>query len=328
MGKKIPFGEGASIYKPHLFFGLNYQFWKVRMKIFVESIDRGIWDAIINEPFIPMLEKDKFFSEKSWSQWTENESKKAQYDGIAKNIITPALNSDEFFRVSQCGSAKQMWDILEVTHEGTIDVKRAWKHNLIQDYEMFRMLKGETISDVNHLTSLGKIFEREELNIKILKCLDRSWQPKVTTISESKDLTTLTRASLFGKLREHELEMNWLNDQEHEEKCVRSIALRVVGHRDGQDSSECSDGETLNLLTRKFSKFLKKKSRDKSQPSNRYNSKSGHIKAECPSNVSKENEGYKKYEKKSKTRRAYNNDSYSSSSSKDDKEANLCFMAN
>jgi len=44
--------------------------------------------------------------------------------------------------------------------------------------------------------------------------------------------------------------------------------------------------------------------------------------------VSKENEGYKKYEKKSKTRRAYNNDSYSSSSSKDDKEANLCFMAN
>jgi len=103
------------------------------------------------------------------------------------------LNSDEFFRVSQCASAKETWDILEVTHEGTTDVKRARKHSLIQEYEMLRMLKGETISDVqkrfthivNHLISLGKIFGRDELNIKIIECLDRYWQPKVTAISES-----------------------------------------------------------------------------------------------------------------------------------------------
>jgi len=68
------------------------------------------------------------------------------------------------------------------------------------EYEMFKMIRGGgTIFDVqkrfthivNHLISLGKIFEREKLNIEILKCLDRPWQPKVTLISESKDLTTL-----------------------------------------------------------------------------------------------------------------------------------------
>jgi len=48
---------------------------------------------------------------------------------------------------------------------------------------------------VNHLMSLGKNFDKEELNIKILKCLDRTWQPKVTAISESKDLTSMTAAS-------------------------------------------------------------------------------------------------------------------------------------
>ena len=74
--------------------------------------------------------------------------KKAQYDCIAKNIITSALNSDEFFKVSQCGLAKEVWDILEVTHEGTRNVKRARKHALIQEYELFRMMKGETISNV------------------------------------------------------------------------------------------------------------------------------------------------------------------------------------
>jgi len=30
-----------------------------------------------------------------------------------------------------------MWDTLEVTHEGKNDVKRARKHTLIQEYEMF-----------------------------------------------------------------------------------------------------------------------------------------------------------------------------------------------
>jgi len=73
--------------------------------------------------------------------------------------------------------------------------------------------------------SLGKVFDKEELNIKILKCLDRSWQPKVTAISESRDLTSLTTTSLFGKLREHELKMNKLNIQESEDNHVRNIAL-------------------------------------------------------------------------------------------------------
>jgi len=48
---------------------------------------------------------------------------------MAKNIITLALNLDEFLRVSQCSSAKEMWDILEVTHEETSDVKRARKYS-------------------------------------------------------------------------------------------------------------------------------------------------------------------------------------------------------
>jgi len=58
MAEKLPFGEGASINIPPLLCGLNYQFWKVRMKIFVESLNKGIWDAIENDPFIPKFEKD------------------------------------------------------------------------------------------------------------------------------------------------------------------------------------------------------------------------------------------------------------------------------
>jgi len=299
---------------------VNYQFWKVRMKIFVESLDKGRWNAIENDPFIPKFENDGSSIEKPWSQWTDVENKKAKFDCIAKNIITSALNSDEFFRISQCASTKEMWDTLEVTHEGTNDVKRARKHTLIQEYVMFRVLKGESIVEVqkrfthiiNHLMSLRKTFDKEELNIKILKCLDRSWQPKVTNISKSKDLTSLITTSLFGKLREHELELNRLNVQESEDKHVRNIALKAAKHKNKQDSS---DEENLSLLSKKFNKFLKRNLNKKSNKERYENKKTsdfnsnnytcfgcgeqGHIKVDCPNKEDKEKKSSNK-EKKGK----------------------------
>jgi len=82
--------------------------------------------------------------------------------------------------------------------------------------------QGETIHDVqkrftyivNHFTGLGKTFDTDELNMKILKSLNRTWQPKVMAITESQNLATITMATLFGKLREHELELGRLNEEE------------------------------------------------------------------------------------------------------------------
>jgi len=167
MADKMPFGGGASINKPPLFCGVNYQFWKVRMKIFIHSTYKGIWESIENGPFVREVKKDDVLVDKPSSEWTKAECKKVKFDWIPKNIITSVLSCDEFFRVSQCSSAKEMWDILEVTHEGTNDVKRARKHALIQEYELFRIQKGESICDVqkrfshigNHLMSLGKKFD-------------------------------------------------------------------------------------------------------------------------------------------------------------------------
>jgi len=150
-----------------------------------------------------------------------------------------------------------MWDVLEVTHEGRSDVKRAKKHVLIQEYELFRMQAGESIIEVqkrfthivNHLIGLGKTIDKEELNIKVLKCLNRAWQPKVTAIIESRDLTTLSTAALFGKLREHEIEMNRLKEQENGERKARSIALKTTAvAEDSEADSSCdSEVETLNM---------------------------------------------------------------------------------
>ena len=38
-------------------------------------------------------------------------------------IIVSALNQDEYFRVSNCATAKEMWSTLEIAHEVTQGVK-------------------------------------------------------------------------------------------------------------------------------------------------------------------------------------------------------------
>jgi len=169
----------------------------------------------------------------------------------------------------------------------------------------------------------------------------------VTAISESKDLTSLTTASLFGKLREHELEMNRLNVQESEDKYVRSIALKAAKHKSKQEPSDESEEENLSLLSKKFSRFLKR-NHNKEANKERYGNKKisdfnsnnytcfgcgeqGHIKADCPNKESNEKKSSYK-EKKGKSRRAYiawdeNEVSPSNSSSSEDEKANICLIA-
>jgi len=40
----------------------------------------------------------------------------AKLDCTAQNIIAYALDTNEFFRISKCKSAKEMWDTLKATH--------------------------------------------------------------------------------------------------------------------------------------------------------------------------------------------------------------------
>nr|KYP37534.1 hypothetical protein KK1_041257 [Cajanus cajan] len=91
----LPYGEGVSIYRPPVFNGENNVYWKIRMRIFIEAIDIAVWDAIENGPYIPMTKDDDGKREKHWSEWSDDERKRAQYDCREKNIITSALSIDE-----------------------------------------------------------------------------------------------------------------------------------------------------------------------------------------------------------------------------------------
>ncbi|KAF1864777.1 hypothetical protein Lal_00039951 [Lupinus albus] len=168
-----------------------------------------------------------------------------------------------------------MWDTLQVTHKGSSEVKRARLNALSLEYELFRMFPHESICDmqkrfthiVNHIVALDKVFDIRELTNKVLRCLSRKWQPKVTAIMESKDVDSMSLATLFGKLQEHEMELQRSTVHEQTEENINKISFKATKSHsrsqevrsDHEESDSDIDDETISHLVNKFRKFLRKK---------------------------------------------------------------------
>ncbi|KAK2354182.1 gag-protease polyprotein [Trifolium repens] len=288
----MAFAPKGAYNRAPIFNGDHFDYWKSSMCIHIYSFDGEVWNAIENGPFVPTItDPHGIVDNKPMAQWTEEEKKKVNYDANAQNILISSLGIDQFYHVSHCQSTKEMWDTLVTHFEGTNDVKISKINTLTQEFELFHMLDGETIEDMqqrfikitNKLHGLGKPITNQDATNKILRCLSRCWQPKVTAIKEANDLTTLSLTTLFGKLTEHEQVLNLLekheksekkgkhNDKDKEkekEKDKRSIALKTstskstkskkVEHVESSSSEDDSDDEEMGLFVRRYNRYMRK----------------------------------------------------------------------
>ncbi|XP_050875648.1 uncharacterized protein LOC127079286 [Lathyrus oleraceus] len=204
------FNDGGSSNKSPLLSGEYFDLWKIRMKPHLEAQGDGIWEIVENGPHNPTSMVNGVGTPKIKSSYDEDDKKRILNDKKAINILQSALSMDEFFRKSQCKSAKEIWDTLVETHEGTVEVKRSRLNTLSQEYEMFIMQPGESIVALqkrfvhltNHLIALGKTFTNDDLNLKVLRSLTREWQPKFTASSEKKSLSTMKKREAFTSTQE------------------------------------------------------------------------------------------------------------------------------
>lgn len=70
--------------------------------------------------------------EKSMSEWTVDENTKSTNNQKALNSIFTTVSFDKFHLISYSTSTKQAWDILQVTHEGTIAVQESKLQQFMQ----------------------------------------------------------------------------------------------------------------------------------------------------------------------------------------------------
>jgi len=369
MASKEP--KGAYNTSP-VFDGENYDSWKVCTSIHIQSVDMDVWDAVVNGRFQPQIAADDdngVVLDKPKADWSDDDKKKVQYDLKAQNILISSLGVNEYHSVSHCKTSKDMWDALETLHKGTDEVKQSKINTLVQQYELFCMNDGETISSmqmrfthiVNKLKNLGKTISNQDCTNKILRCMTKEWQPKVTAIKESQNLNALSMITLFGKLKEHEHDINHFKSSEDDSKKKerKSIALNTTSSvsTSSVQNNEESDGDGINveemsMFVRRYNRYIKRnglKHNDKNLVNFRKASmkgresdndekvvscygcgKVGHYKNECPE-LAKER-GRSGANRNSRGRKAYiawEEDEITSNTSdaenKDDDD--LCFMS-
>ena len=309
----------------------------------------------MNGPQIPLIKVNGIDIPKPEEDWDDNDMKMGELNAKAMNVLYCALDSTEFNRISTCTSAQEIWNKLEVTHEGTSQVKSSKINLLVHNYELFKMDPNESISAmftrftdiINGLKCLGRNYTNADLVQKVLRSLPDKWDPKVTAIQEAKDLNNLPLDELMGSLITHELTLQHRTEDELKKK--KSIALKAAMEDVEEPSSdETLKDEQLGMLVRRFNKYMGRRNRfnkrnprkleigdEKDRDTNKSKDqkitchnckKHGHVKYQCPLLKSSD----KRKLKKAMFGAWTDNESSSSSSSEEDKQyihANFCLMA-
>jgi len=221
------------------------------MRFFLKSID--VWKSVENG-WIKPEETDEITITQT--------SARLSYDK-ALHALCQALSPSEFVRISNCEVAKDAWQILETTYEGTKLVKSAKLQVLISKFEEIKMLEEETfgefytkISDLrNSMVSLGKQISNVKLIGKILRSLPERLRIKVTTIEESKDLEEMKTEELVGSLQTYEYSLPSVRK-------TKTIALKASKaskkkSRVSSDEDSDIDEDAVAMLAKNFERVMK-----------------------------------------------------------------------
>ena len=188
-----------SLNAPSYFDGSNYAFWKVRMITFLCSIDEFVWDAV---------DIGWTRAKEAKSIWDKAALATSNANSKTLNAIFCGVSPDEFHRISHITIAKEAWQILETTYEGTKKVKDTKLQMQTTQFEELKMSEDESFdsfySKLNEVVidkfNLGEKTEDSKLVRKILQLLPESFRAKVMAIEESKDLNEIKVQELVGSL--------------------------------------------------------------------------------------------------------------------------------
>ncbi|GMI95525.1 hypothetical protein HRI_003221800 [Hibiscus trionum] len=328
----VVWGDSQPTNKPPFFNGVNYAYWKNRMKLFIQAYDLEAWKIIMRGYIAPTSNIES---------WSVEEDKGFSTNAKAMHLIFCALGPDEYGRVSSCSNAKEIWDKLEVTHEGTNQVKETKIGLLNLSYENFKMDPEEdikTMSDrfsviVNGLKGYGEVIPEDKLVRKMIYSLPDSWDSKKTAIIEAKDLKVLKLDELIGSLLTHEM-MSTGKEEKKKEVEKKKVGLALKASKKDDDSSEEDEEKEMAMFAKRFKNFMltnkgRRFQRDEGFKSNKGRdpltcyecNKPGHIRFDCPQ--LKKNS----YEKKKHKAHVATWSDDESSDEDEDEVANLCLMA-
>ncbi|XP_070046017.1 uncharacterized protein [Nicotiana tomentosiformis] len=253
-----------------------------------------LWDVICDCPYVrtKKVGEPAVMVPKTRKEYNDADRKTVEKNFRAKLFFVCGIGPDEYNRISACQSSKEIWEAVQMAHEGTTQVKQSKIDMLTTEYELFKMKDDESIQDmhtrftsiINELHSLGEIIPRNKLMRKVLRILPSSWESKVNAITKAKNLQTQTMDELVRNLKTYEMKRK--KDSERRElKKEKNLVLKA----ENNDSSE--EDSDMAYLTRRFQKMVQRnggipKGGSSSKPKNydlchKYGNP-GHFIKDCP----------------------------------------------
>ncbi|GJR85300.1 hypothetical protein Tco_0209311 [Tanacetum coccineum] len=184
-----------------------------RFETYVKSKDLDLWHVITDGDFPPIqnnleTKKDEVVP---FHKQNDDLKKKLAKNNEAKMVIYNALPRKEYERIFICQTSKESWDTLLITHQ-----------------------------------ALDEGFTSKNCVRKFLRALHLKWRAKVTTIEESKNLTTLHLDELIGNLKVYEevIKKDFETVKGKKEQS-RSLALKNSSNSSRDEEDLCSDPNHL-----------------------------------------------------------------------------------
>nr|GEW28032.1 retrovirus-related Pol polyprotein from transposon TNT 1-94 [Tanacetum cinerariifolium] len=262
--------EGQPMQRPSLFESDSFIYWKNRFNTYVKSKDLDLWHVIINGDFQPNVQnlETKLDEVIPFKKQTDDLKKRLAKNKEAKMVIYNALPSKEYERIFMCNTEKEIWKTLLITHQGNSQVKDNKIDLLIQQYEQFVISEDRSIDSaftrfntiITSLKSLDEGYSSKNYLRKFLRALHLKWKAKVTTIEESKDLTSLSLDELIGNFKVHEIIIKKDSKIVNAKVERKSIALKAKKQSsDEVCSTSGSEDEEYAMVVRDFKKFFKRR---------------------------------------------------------------------
>ncbi|GJY59329.1 retrovirus-related pol polyprotein from transposon TNT 1-94 [Tanacetum coccineum] len=208
-------------------------------KTYIKSKDLDLWHVITNDDFQtiqqnPETKLDEVFP---FEKQSDDLKKRLAKNNEAKMLIYNALPRKEYERIFM--------------------------------YESINSAFARFNTIITSLKSLDEGYSSKNYVRKFLRALHPKWRAKVTTIEESKDLTSLSLDKLIGNLKVHEMIIK--KDFETVKAKVerKSLALKAKKeYSDEECSTSESEDEEYAMTVRDFKKFFKRRGRFVRQPQN------------------------------------------------------------
>ena len=94
--------------RPPFFLGINYPYWKTKMTWFLQSTNLDVWDVIKDDPTFPSKLVDGVIVPKPKQEWDEHERRNFQLNVKAIYTLQWFMDRNEYNRICQCKSVKEI----------------------------------------------------------------------------------------------------------------------------------------------------------------------------------------------------------------------------